>query len=137
MNITGSYRGPNRVHNTIYLLPIVLKEDPVPPEVLKPLIQFASIFFGMTVKLLKKSNFLGKVTDVWLALTAIHYSNILIVMNVHFHMFLLCDVCCLEYHMIEKILFEIKNKELNLIVTESNSSSNNNTHWISFCSVYT
>ncbi|XP_052804799.1 archaemetzincin-2-like isoform X2 [Mya arenaria] len=61
--VSGSYRGPNPLRSTIYLLPLVFREDPVPPEVMSPLQQFASIFFGMPVTVLKPVCLRGKVAD--------------------------------------------------------------------------
>ncbi|KAL4228822.1 Archaelysin metallopeptidase 2 [Mactra antiquata] len=61
--ITGAYRGPCRRYNTMYLIPLVFKEDSVPKEVLSQLTKFAEIFFGMKVKLGKEREMLGRVKD--------------------------------------------------------------------------
>ena len=54
---------PDRRHNTIFLLPLTFDEDPIPPDVLKPLRDFAEIFFGMPVKLKNVTNMKGRVAD--------------------------------------------------------------------------
>ncbi|KAH3699283.1 archaemetzincin-2-like isoform X2 [Dreissena polymorpha] len=61
--ITGSYRSPDSVHKTVYLLPMVFKEDPVPPEVIAPLERFAAIFFGMPASVMAPESFLGRASD--------------------------------------------------------------------------
>lgn len=63
MYITGGYRGPDKIHNTIYLAPVTFKEEPIPERVLQPLKRFAEIFFGMKVQCLKECNLVGKVKD--------------------------------------------------------------------------
>lgn len=62
-HLTGGYRGPCRRYHTIYLAPIVFKEDAVPEEVLVPLAKYAEIFFGITVKVMKEKKMVGKVPD--------------------------------------------------------------------------
>ena len=54
---------PTRRENTIFLLPLTFDEDPIPKEVLKPLSDYAEIFFGMPVKLMEITNMKGRVTD--------------------------------------------------------------------------
>ena len=63
VNVLGGYRGPDRIHNKIYLAPLTFKEEVIPKEVLDPLQRFAEIFFGIKVECLKERNLLGKVTD--------------------------------------------------------------------------
>ena len=58
----GHMARPTRRQNTISLLPLTFDEDPIPKEVLKPLRDYAEIFFGMPVKLMKVTNMKGRVT---------------------------------------------------------------------------
>ncbi|XP_053408062.1 archaemetzincin-2-like [Mercenaria mercenaria] len=61
--ITGGYRGPDKIHHTIYLAPVTFKEDAIPEQVLQPLKTFAEIFFGMKVNCMEERNLVGKVSD--------------------------------------------------------------------------
>lgn len=75
---------PDRRHNTIFLLPLTFDEDPVPPEVLEPLRDFAETFFGMPVKLEKVKNLKGRVTDrLNYGVYQAHAGNVLDVMSDH------------------------------------------------------
>ena len=61
--VSGPRSWPHRRHDTIYLLPLTFDEEPIPVEVLEPLREFAEIFFGMNVKVMKVQNWKGKVSD--------------------------------------------------------------------------
>lgn len=61
--VQGSANYPSRRRNTLYLLPLVFDEEPVPTDVMDNLKQFASIFFGMEVKVMKIKKLKGKVPD--------------------------------------------------------------------------
>lgn len=52
---------PSKPREIIYLMPLVFFEDPVPEDVLNSLHQFAQIFFGMTVKIMKTQTLKKKV----------------------------------------------------------------------------
>ncbi len=48
---------PDKHRHTIYILPLTFFEDAVPSEILEALRQFASIFFGLPVKIAEPTSF--------------------------------------------------------------------------------
>ena len=54
---------PMRSRHIIYILPLLFREDVIPPEILAPLCQYAEIFFCLPVKAAKKKNLHKKVAD--------------------------------------------------------------------------
>ncbi|XP_033758842.1 archaemetzincin-2-like [Pecten maximus] len=61
--LQGSANYPTQRRNVIYLLPLKFDEAFVPSDILDPLKKFASIFFGMKLKVMKATHFKGKVPD--------------------------------------------------------------------------
>lgn len=43
-------------HRTIYLIPLVFEEEPVPKNILKPLSEYAAVFFDLPIKVGKQRN---------------------------------------------------------------------------------
>ena len=81
-SILGQRLCPDRRHHTIYLLPLTFDEEPIPPEVLEPLRDFAEIFFGMPVKVAKVKNLKGRVTDrLNYGVYQVHAGNVLDAMH--------------------------------------------------------
>ena len=54
---------PNGRRTTIYLLPLLFMEEPIPQEILDPLCTFAQIFFQMPVKAMETQNLSKKATN--------------------------------------------------------------------------
>ncbi|OWF46828.1 archaemetzincin-2-like [Mizuhopecten yessoensis] len=61
--LQGAAKYPTPKRNVIYLLPLQFDETVVPADILDPLKQFASIFFGIKLKVMKVRNLKGKVPD--------------------------------------------------------------------------
>ncbi|XP_060077570.1 archaemetzincin-2-like isoform X1 [Ylistrum balloti] len=61
--LQGSAKYPTQRRKVIYLLPLQFDEAFIPADILDSLKQFASIFFGMKLKVMKATSFKGKVPN--------------------------------------------------------------------------